>query len=119
MKVTFYILSILFCFSGCSVKSDNYSIYRFDNGDDYVSDGTIRIVDPKTGLIGYATPQGQVIIKPQYAFGYPFDGGKAKVTYSGHSAPVPNSDGEYHSWQSNAWFYIDKKGTIVSPSVSK
>ena len=102
MKNVFALSMLVLCL-GCSVKSDNYSIYRFDNGEDYVSDGAIRIVDPKTG-----------IIKPQYAFGYPFDGGKAKVTYSGHSAPVPNSDGEYHIWQSNAWFYIDKEGNPVA-----
>ena len=113
MKNVFALSMLVLCL-GCSVKSDNYSIYRFDNGEDYVSDGTIRIVDPKTGLIGYATPQGQVIIKPQYAFGYPFANGKAKVTYSGHSALVPNSDGEYHIWQSNEWFYIDKEGKPVA-----
>ena len=35
---------------------------------------------------------------------------KAKVTDKGEMKEVPGSDGEYHYWESDEWYYIDKKG---------
>ena len=101
---------ILFFLGACQ---NNYHIYQYDNGDDYVQDGMIRIVDKSTKKMGYATPDGKVVIKPEFAFGYPFKNGVAKVTYEGNLAEVKNSQAEYHIWQSSQWFYIDKQGNQV------
>lgn len=91
---------------GCTPK---YAVYQFDNGDDYPQDGMYRIVDAN-GKIGYANEEGQVLIKPQFACAFPFDEGKAQVAYTGKCLEVPGSGGEYHYWESDAWFYIDKQG---------
>lgn len=95
---------------GCS---KSYDIYQYDNGDDYVQDGMRRIIDKSTQKIGYESADGKVLIEPQFAFGYPFKNGVAKVTYEGYQAEVPASDNEYHYWKSERWFYIDKQGNQV------
>lgn len=92
-----------------TVEKSDYKPYQYDNGDDYVSDGRYRIVD-KYGKIGYATVNNTVIISPRFAFGFPFKNGRAKVTDSGHLEEVKGSDGEYHYWVSNSWYWIDKMG---------
>lgn len=95
-----------------NISQTEYRPFQYDNGDDYISDGRFRIVD-KEGKIGYATEGGAVIITPRYAFGYPFSNGKAKVTDEGHLAEVEGSNGEYHYWESNNWYWIDKMGNII------
>lgn len=92
-----------------SVAKSGFKPYQYDNGDDYVSDGRYRIVD-KYGKIGYATVNNIVIISPRFAFGFPFKNGRAKVTDSGHLEEVKGSDGEYHYWVSDSWYWIDKMG---------
>lgn len=92
-----------------SVIEAGYTAFQYDNGDDYVSDGCYRIVD-KDGKIGYAAENGEVIISPRFAFGFPFEDGRAKVTDSGHIEEVDGSNGEYHYWASDNWFWIDKMG---------
>ena len=56
----------------------HYGVFQCDNGNDYVSEGLYRIVD-KRGRIGYADESGRTVIKPRFAFGFPFENGKAKV----------------------------------------
>ena len=68
----------------------HYAAFQYDNGDDYVSEGLYRIVDRK-GRIGYADETGKTVIRPRFAFGYPFEGGKAKVTDSGERKEVAGS----------------------------
>lgn len=92
-----------------SVAKSGFKPYQYDNGDDYISDGRYRIVD-KYGRIGYATVNNAVIISPRFAFGFPFKNGRAKVTDSGHLEEVKGSDGEYHYWVSDSWYWIDKMG---------
>lgn len=87
-----------------------YSAFQYDNGDDYVRDGLYRIVDER-GRIGYADEKGNTIITPRFAFGFPFENGKAKVTDSGQEKEVEGSRGEYHCWESDDWYYIDKTGS--------
>lgn len=99
-------LSVGLC--GCS-SMKHYGVFQCDNGNDYVSEGLYRIVD-KRGRIGYADESGRTVIKPRFAFGFPFENGKAKVTDKGEMKEVPGSDGEYHYWKSDEWYYIDKKG---------
>lgn len=92
-----------------SVAKSGFKPYQYDNGDDYVSDGRYRIVD-RYGKIGYASVNNAVIISPRFAFGFPFKNGRAKVTDSGHLEEVKGSDGEYHYWVSDSWYWIDKMG---------
>lgn len=54
-----------------------YSVFQYDNGDDYIQDGMHRIIDNRW-LIGYAD-----------------ENGKAKVTGKGEMKEVPGSVGEY------------------------
>ena len=61
------------------------------------------------GLIGFADTLGHMVIQPQYKCAYPFENGKAKVTLKGEEKPVPGSKGEKHYWDSDDWFYIDKR----------
>ena len=105
-------LSLLFLLCACHI-GHHYKVYQFDNGDDYEQEGLVRIVDPKTQKMGYATPDGKVVIEPRFAFAHPFHEGTAKVTYEGHQAEVHGSHGEYHLWQSKHWFYIDRQGYEV------
>ena len=90
----------------------HYAAFQYDNGDDYVSEGLYRIVDRK-GRIGYADETGKTVIRPRFAFGYPFEGGKAKVTDSGERKEVAGSGGEHWYWESDDWYYIDRNGDIV------
>ena len=89
-------------------------MFQCDNGSDYVSEGMYRIVDQR-GRIGYADESGKTVIKPRFAFGLPFKNGKAKVTEKGTMKEVPGSGGEYHYWNSDEWYYINKKGKRIIP----
>ena len=109
-RILWYIvIGLLLCSCG---SSKHYGAFQYDNGDDYVSEGLYRIVDRK-GHIGYADENGQTVIKPRFAFGYPFEGGKAKVTDTGERKEVSGSDGEYWYWESEEWYYIDKSGNRI------
>ncbi len=85
-----------------------YPPFDFDNGGDYVSDGMMRIIDEK-GRFGYADSTGHTVIIPRFAFGFPFEGGRAKVTDSGHEV----REGEHSRWVSETWYYIDKSGRKI------
>jgi len=73
---------------------------------DYLFEGHFRIVNEE-GLMGFADSLGHVVVAPQYKFALPFQGGKAKVTYTGHKSD-PND--EHWEWVSDDWFYIDYQG---------
>ena len=92
--------------------TEGYRIFQYDNGDDYFADGLIRIID-KDNYIGYASADGEIAIHPQFAFAFPFENGKAKVTNSGEPKIIHgNNDGHLY-WDSDDWFYIDKNGTRI------
>lgn len=93
-------------------KNIKFPAFQIDNGDDYVSEGFYRIVD-ENGRIGYADEDGNTVIYPRFAFGFPFENGKAKVTDIGYEKDVPDSNGEYHYWESDKWYYIDKSGKKI------
>lgn len=127
MKKFTTLILIAVCFWGCyavsscttqrniaNIANYNYQRYQFDNGPDFVCDGVYRIIDAD-GRIGYASEDGQIIITPKFAFGFPFENGIAKVTDSGHPEDVEGSDGEYHIWVSDSWYFIDKSGNKVTP----
>lgn len=84
-----------------------FNVYMYDNGPDYIADGLFRIIKDKK--IGYANTNGEVILEPQYTCAYPFKDGKAKVAMNCST----HKDGEHAFWESEEWFFIDKKGNRV------
>lgn len=93
-----------------------FDVFSFDNGVDPVKEGLFRIKD-KAGKIGFADTLGNVIIKPQYAFAFPFEDEKAKVTYSGVKSFI-DAGKEHWEWKSDYWFYIDTKGEYVTDNLN-
>ena len=87
-----------------------FYVFKYDTGPDYIREGLFRIMDDE-GLIGFAGSLGNVVIKPQFKFAFPFEGGKAKVTLTGKQKAMP--DGEHHEWKSDKWQYINKKGELI------
>lgn len=87
-----------------------FYVFKCDNGPDYIREGLFRIMD-ENGLIGFADSLGNVVIKPQFKFAFPFKDGKAKVTFTGKQKAKP--DGEHHEWVSDKWQYINKKGERI------
>lgn len=86
-----------------------FHVFPFDNGPDYPSEGLFRIIE--NGKIGYANENGKIIIPPKFSCAYPFEGGKAKVTYD--CSVVHFHDEEHSSWSGSQWFYINKRGRTV------
>jgi WG containing repeat len=86
-------------------KKTLYEVFPFDNGPDYPSEGLIRVV--KNGKIGYANAKTYtLVIAPQFDCAFPFENGKAKVSYNCKTL----KDGEHNIWTSDTWQYVDKKG---------
>lgn len=90
-----------------------FNVFNYDNGPDYIEEGFFRIMD-ENRLIGFADSLGNVVIKPQFKFAFPFKNGKAKVTFSGENKEVPDFNGEKHYWDSSDWYYINKNGKIIN-----
>ena len=84
-----------------------FEVYWYDNGPDYVSDGLFRIIEGEK--IGYADTDGKVVIVPQYDCAYPYQDGQAKVSKDCTIVPM----GEYLTWESENWMYIDLSGKVV------
>ncbi len=85
-----------------------YTIFPFDNGPDYTSEGLFRIL--KDGKIGYVDSASFAIkIQPRYGCAFPFKNGVAKVSDDCKTIP----DKEHTVWISNKWFYINKAGIRV------
>jgi len=36
-----------------------------------------------------------------------------QLVSTGEQQEVPDSDGEYHYWESDDWYYIDRKGQRI------
>ena len=87
-----------------------FYVFKCDNGPDYIREGLFRIMDEE-GLIGFADSLGNVVIKPQFKFAFPFKNGKARITFTGKETAISN--GEHHEWVSNEWQYINKKGKLL------
>lgn len=88
--------------------SELFEVFGYDNGPDHIVEGLFRII--KNGNIGYANKEGEIVIKPQFDCAFPFKNGKAKVSYDCSTVP----EGEYSSWESESWFYINKTGKKIN-----
>ncbi|MDE6859744.1 MAG: class A beta-lactamase [Duncaniella sp.] len=107
-RIPYIILSVVLTLMALATNAQEYKIFQYDNGDDYIREGLRRIFD-STGKIGYADDNGKVIIAPRFAFAFPFEDGVAKVTDEGRSV----SEGEYYRWVSPSWYFIDHNGNEV------
>lgn len=85
-----------------------FEVYNFENGPDYIEEGTFRIV--KDDKIGYANEAGEIIIEPQYTCAFPFQDGKAKVALK----CTETLEFEMTKWESDEWFFINQAGEIVT-----
>ncbi|OFX85144.1 MAG: hypothetical protein A2W99_07010 [Bacteroidetes bacterium GWF2_33_16] len=96
-------------------KQENklFEIYPFDNGPDYISDGTFRIIE--NNKMGIADTSGKILIKPIYDFTYGFENGIAIVNIGGHSERSDPTDPncEYYTWAGGYWGIIDRQGNIL------
>ena len=81
-----------------------FEVFRYDNGPDYVESGLFRII--KNGKIGYADPNGKIIIEPSFKCAYPFKGDFAKVSDNCETEKI----GEHSIWESDNWYKITKNG---------
>ena len=90
-----------------------FYVFKYDNGPDYIQEGLFRIMN-EDGLVGFADSLGNVVIKPQFKFAYPFEHGKAKVTFSGENKVIPDSKGEKHYRDNSDWYHINKNGKIIN-----
>ncbi len=81
-----------------------YDIVTFDNGPDYFKEGLVRA--ERNGKMGFANEYGQIVIPCKYDFAWPFEGGKAKVSFKVEEI----ADGEHTQVDSEMWFFIDRQG---------
>lgn len=87
-----------------------YEVYWFDNGPDYAEDGLFRF--KKNGLIGYADESTyEIVIPAQYKAAYPFQNGKAQVSYEADSEQY---DDEHLGWKNTNYVTINKQGKVIS-----
>lgn len=96
-------------------KDENklFTVFPYDNGPDYISDGTFRIID--NSKMGFADTTGKIVIQPVYRFTYPFDKGLALVNMHGHREKTDPADPncEYYMWTGGKWGVIDKSGKLI------
>ncbi len=86
-----------------------YEVFTYDNGPDYPAEGLYRIL--KDGKIGYVDSRtSKLLIEPIYECAHPFENGKARVSFKCSA----KTNGEHTSWESEDWFYIDKKGKRIN-----
>ena len=134
------LLLIILCFAGCKINEigldtanttlivpeaivlkhisqTDFKPFQIDNDDDYVSCDRYRIIDTK-GKVGFANGDGYVVMEPKFAFAFPYEKGIAKVTEKGVLKEVKRSDGEYHYWESDDWYYINMSGDWLSSAMN-
>ena len=90
-----------------------FTVYPFDNGPDYTSDGTFRIIE--NSKMGIADTTGKIIIPPVYDFTFGFENGLALVNIGGHKEKIDPTDPncEYYTWTGGLWGIVNKKGLLI------
>jgi hypothetical protein len=94
-------------------EKELFTVFPFDNGPDYISDGTFRIIE--NSKIGFADTTGKIIIQPIYDFTFGFDMGLALVNFDGHREKSDPTDPncEYYTCTGGKWGVIDKNGKVL------
>lgn len=92
-------------------NGDFLPVIPYDNGADTFREGLVRsVVNSK---IAYFNQKLQVVISPEYDWGWPFYNSRALVC-SGCKITKPDDDG-HKSVKGGLWGYIDKSGNEVVP----
>lgn len=89
-----------------------FKVYIFDNGPDRISDGLFRIIDDKSGLIGFADLEGKIVIPYQFKQVDSFSEGLAGVCIDCISEKHQNPK-VFTKLLKGAFGFINKKGEIV------
>ncbi len=90
-----------------------FEVFCFDNGPDYVQEGVFRIL--KDGKMGFANMDGEVVIKPQFDFVWPFQECGYAVFNTGGKRVIYDTHNNYSTWKGGKWGIINKKGEMVLP----
>jgi hypothetical protein len=93
-----------------------FTVFKYDNGPDYESDGLFRIIDDNSNRIGFANNEGQIIIQPTYFFVHPFCNGIATFNEGGKKETINCLD-NYSQIIGGKWGFIDKQGMVVFPAI--
>ena len=91
-----------------------FTVFKFDNGPDYLEDGLFRVQDDSTGNIGFADMTGNIIIPPRFFHVDPFSDGLAAFNTGGRIEPM---DEEHTILTGGKWGYIDKEGKEIFPAI--
>jgi hypothetical protein len=91
-----------------------FTVFKFDNGPDYVEDGLFRVQDDSTGYIGFADMDGNVIIAPRFFYVDSFSDGLAAFNTGGRLEPA---DEEHTIISGGKWGYINKEGKEIFPAI--
>ena len=93
------------------VKTDGSTIptITFDNGPDYFVENMARYTD--NGKIGFIDAYGNIVIKANYDFAFPFRNNYSIVC----NGCTKVSDGEHFILTGGVWGCIDKNGLIILP----
>lgn len=90
-----------------------FEVFCCDNGPDYVKEGLFRIIE--NDKMGFANMNGEVIIKPQFDFVWPFQKCGYAIFNMGGKRIIYDTHNNYSTWKGGKWGIINKKGEIVLP----
>ncbi|WP_301220963.1 WG repeat-containing protein [Bacteroides caecimuris] len=90
-----------------------FQICSFEFGPDIISNGLFRIIE--NGKIGFANMNGEIVIKPNWEFIFPFqENGLAIFCEKGNWIWI---DKEHRKFSGGKWGAMDTKGNIVIPAM--
>jgi len=105
-----------------STGKELFTIFPFDNGPDYASEGLFRYIE--NGKIGFADTNYAAVIKAQYDFATPFNHGLSAFCVGCKKTPVYSIDHktrketieeypEHCSYTGGKWGFINAKNEVV------
>lgn len=90
-----------------------FQVCSFELGPDIISNGLFRIIE--NGKIGFANMNGEIVIKPNWGFIFPFqENGLAIFCEKGNWIWI---DKEHRKFSGGKWGAMDTKGNIVIPAM--
>lgn len=90
-----------------------FQVCSFELGPDIISNGLFRIIE--NGKIGFANMNGEIVIKPNWEFIFPFqENGLAIFCEKGNWIWI---DKEHRKFSGGKWGAMDTKGNIVIPAM--
>lgn len=90
-----------------------FQVCSFELGPDIISNGLFRIIE--NGKIGFANMNGEIVIKPNWEFIFPFqENSLAIFCEKGNWIWI---DKEHRKFSGGKWGAMDTKGNIVIPAM--